>query len=130
MPLPTLRQPMYSRSTNDFTFVLSGQTSRSEVEAKLGAPDLFCADLHVDVYTVNKVRRRKAQLLFFIIPVGWFWDYPGFDFDCIEFDDKERVHRYGMVTFYTGNIEKPSRSDLQYAAKMWIDIGNGIKREY
>ena len=115
-PLPQKHEPISSRKTEDFEFVKWGQPERSAVEAKLGAPDLFSPDLHVAVYPVEKIERPKVKLLFCLIPVGWFNDYPGYKIACIEFDDHDRVRRFEFVTQYL----ELSRSDLEFYAKDWI----------
>ena len=86
-PLPTNHQPVSSRKTEDFVFLKWSQPLRSDVEAKLGGPDLFCSDLNVDVYAVQTNQRPKIQLLFCVIPVGFFYDYPGYESAFIKFDN-------------------------------------------
>lgn len=125
-PLPTKHLPISSRSADDFEFVKSGQPTRSEVEAKLGVPDLFCSDLHVAVYPVEKLDRRKLRLLFCLIPIGWFTDYPGYQIACIEFDQQERARRFGFITEYSG-YSGLSGHDLRYAAEDWIETRDGKK---
>lgn len=123
-PLPTKHEPISSRSAADFEFI-SGHPTRSEVEAKLGRPDLFNSDLHVAIYTVEKLDRRKVKLLFFLIPVGWFTDYPGYQIACIEFDAQGRARRFGFTTIYSG-FNGP---DLRYEAEDWIKTRDGKKPE-
>ena len=122
-PLPTKHHPISSRTAADFEFVKSAQPARSEVEAKLGTPDLFCSDLHIAVYPVEKLERRKLVLLFFFIPIRSFTDYPGFQIACIEFDEQDRARRCGFITQYLGL----SDGDLQYAAKKWVETRDGKK---
>jgi hypothetical protein len=114
-PLHTSHQPISSLKVADFEFVKTGYPSRSEVEAKLGVPGVYCEDLRVAAYPLEKLVRHKVKLLFFLIPVGWFEDYPGFEIACVEFDEHDRARRYGTVIDYLG----VSTNDLRYAAKTW-----------
>lgn len=122
-PLHTSREPISSIKAADFEFVKAGQPSRSDTEAKLGAPQMYCDDLRVAVYPLEKLRRHKIQLLFFLIPVGWFEDYPGFEVACIEFDEHDRARRYGTYTGYLGL----SSGDLRFYAKEWMEARDGRK---
>ena len=116
-PLPVKHQSVSARKTEDFEFLKRGRPLRSDVEAKLGAPDLFCSDLNVDVYAVQTNQRPKLQLLFFIIPVGFFYDYPGFETAYIKFDDSNRVERYGLETNYYWKFDTYS---LRRGAEEWL----------
>jgi hypothetical protein len=115
-PLPQKHLPLSSRKIEDFEIVKYGQPTRSEVEAKLGVPDVFCEDLHVSVYAFEKIERPKVKLLFFFIPVGWFHDYTGYRIGFIEFDNHDKVYRSGLETEYGGTFA----DSLKYDAKNWI----------
>ncbi len=130
-PLPTKHYPISSRSTTDFDFVKSAQPPRSEVEAKLGKPDLFCEDLQIAVYPIEKLERHKLVLLFFIIPIRSFADYPGFQIACIEFDAQGRARRLGFTKQYTGyGVRRLSDQDLRYAAEEWVKTRDGKKASH
>jgi len=116
-PLPTKHQSVSSRKTEDFEFLKWSQSLRNDVEAKLGAPDLFCSDLNVDVYAVQTNQRPKIQLLFCVIPVGFFYDYPGYESAFIKFDNSNRVERFGMETEYYWTFNTNS---LRKAAEDWL----------
>jgi hypothetical protein len=122
-PLHTSHEPISSIKVADFEFVKAGQPTRSDAEAKLGAPEIYCEDLRVAVYPLEKLRRHKVKLLFFLIPVGWFEDYPGFEVACIEFDEHDRAQRYGTYTGYLGL----SSGDLRFYAKEWMETRDGKK---
>ena len=116
-PLPQKHLPISSRKSEDYEFVKWGHPERSAVEAKLGTPDLFCPDLHVDVYRVEKIERPKVKLLFCLIPVGWFNDYPGIQTAYIQFDERDRVQRFGFVVQY-GEY-------LRHDAENWVASSDG-----
>ena len=92
----------------------------------MGKPDLFCDDLRIAVYPVEELERRKLVLLFFFIPIRSFTDYPGYQIACIEFDERERVRRYGTTTGYLGL----SSGDLRFYAKEWIQTRDVKKPEH
>ncbi len=125
-PLHTTHQPISSVKAADFEFVKMGHPSRSEVEATLGAPALYCDDLRVAVYPLEKLRRHKVKLLFFLIPVGWFEAYPGFEIACVEFDEHDSARRYGTTIGYLGL----SSGDLRFYAKRWVETRDGKKPAY
>jgi hypothetical protein len=121
--MPAKHEPIASRKTEDFEFVKWGHPVRSEVEAKLGPPDMFSPNLNVSAYCVEKVPRPRVQLFLFILPYGYFYDYPEYTTAYIKFDSSNRVERYGLMTDCVG----PEASGLEYGAKEWLDPKNNAK---
>lgn len=71
--LPAKRTLLSNLRTADFKNVPTiGQIrpTRTDIEAKLGAPDEYFADLRVAAYRLNEVKRKRLWLLFFVLPVG------------------------------------------------------------
>jgi len=112
VPLPSSRHPIDSRKIADFKFVRKSQPTRDEVIAKLGPPDAYLADLHVACYRINTVTRRKLFLLLFVIPTGVIREQ-GYDLALVQFDENDRVKRYGLVLQY-------SYENYQSVARQWV----------
>jgi len=111
VPLPSSRHPIDSRRTGDFKFVKKSQPTRDEVVAKLGSPDAYLPDARVACYRINSVTHRKFLILF-LIPAG-VEKYDDFDLALIEFDDTDRVKRYGLV-------RQASYESYERAASLWL----------
>ena len=114
----TSRQPISSRSTNDFEFVRLANPSKSDVDRRLGNPDEYFPDLRVAVYPINTVIRRRLTLFLFILPVGGFRDYDFYDIACIEFDEHDNARRCDVIL--RGSYSLKSQI-LYWAAKDWLE---------
>lgn len=113
------RQPISSRSTNDFEFVRLAHPTKSEVERRLGKPDGYFPDLRVAAYSINTVIRRRLTLFLFILPVGGFRDYDLYDIACIEFDEHDNARRCEVIL-------RGSRY-LRFEAKEWVKSTDNVK---
>ncbi len=94
--LPAWRTPLSNLRTADFKYApIVGQTrpTRTEIEAKLGAPDEFYPDLRVAAYRLNEVRRKRLWLLFFVLPVAVTPEPGDIEIGLAEYDDAGQLRR-------------------------------------
>ncbi|HEV2318843.1 MAG TPA: hypothetical protein VGV18_03785 [Verrucomicrobiae bacterium] len=113
-PLWSSRRPISSPAR--FGFIQLEHSNRQEVEAKLGAPTAYLADLRVSVYPVKKVLRHKLVLFLGFVPIWVFRDYDGYEIGCIQYDGQDRVERWGFITEYLG-LQK---SALELSVRKWL----------
>lgn len=113
VPLPQSRKPLPGRNPADVQYVRESMPTRTEVLARLGAPDAELTGSSVACYRLNEVRRRRLWLLFGVLPISAPADPVRTDLALLQFGSDDRVQRFGILTNqYTGG-------NLQWLAKRW-----------
>lgn len=123
--LPAKRTPLSNLRTVDFKYAPTiGQTrpTRTEIEAKLGAPDEYVADLRVAAYRLNEVKRKRLWLLFFVLPVNVTQDPDQLEVGFIEYNDAGQVRRMAVRRMFWGlsSPEGLPAKRIQDEAARWV----------
>lgn len=109
--LPARRTPLSNLRTADFKYAPTvGQTrpTRTEIEAKLGAPDEYYEDLRVAAYRLNEVKRKRLWLLFFVLPVSVTQDPSELEVGFVEYNDAGNVRRMTVRQGFW--LDRPNRT--------------------
>jgi hypothetical protein len=119
-PLPNGHQPIAFRKQSDFVLPKSPQLTRSEVDSKLGKPDIYLPHLKIACYRVNEVTSRTLSL-FLVIPVGVGRSPAGYDVALIQFDQQDRVIRSGLTLQPVDVFRQSKQENFETTAKQWLE---------